>query len=281
QGGPERPDHHEGLPGTGSKSARGWLSVLPRHCARAAWDAVFRWMGVDGRADGRLRARAQVRTGALAVRKADRLVPAHSGPSCQDAQQHRCVPVHGGSHRAARGPRQAYRAAIGACEGVHHVQNARDGLLGARAARRQRHPRRLQRCALLRGRRGALFLRRHLSDAAPDRRQGGHRVQRFRLAQTLDRRYAMASPAVAVGVETQHPPAPKLDNVLYEKRSGVAYVTLNRPKVLNALNSSTWKDLRTAFEDARDDTAVRGVILTGAGDMAFIAGADISELAHA
>jgi enoyl-CoA hydratase/carnithine racemase len=90
----------------------------------------------------------------------------------------------------------------------------------------------------------------------------------------------MASPAVAVTVETQQPPAPKLDNVLYEKRGGIAYVTLNRPKVLNALNTPTWKDLRTAFEDARDDAAVRGVIFTGAGDKAFIAGADIGELAH-
>ena len=50
--------------------------------------------------------------------------------------------------------------------------------------------------------------------------------------------------------------------------------------MLNALNTPTWADLRTAFEDARDDAAVRGVILTGAGDKAFIAGADISELAH-
>jgi enoyl-CoA hydratase/carnithine racemase len=57
-------------------------------------------------------------------------------------------------------------------------------------------------------------------------------------------------------------------------------VTVNRPKVLNALNKATWADLRTAFEDARDDAAVRGVILTGAGDKAFIAGADISELAR-
>jgi enoyl-CoA hydratase/carnithine racemase len=71
-----------------------------------------------------------------------------------------------------------------------------------------------------------------------------------------------------------------LDNVLYEKKGAIAYVTVNRPKVLNALNTPTWKDLRTAFEDARDDTTVRGVILTGAG-RAFIAGADISELAHA
>src|SRR5215813_6318317 len=90
----------------------------------------------------------------------------------------------------------------------------------------------------------------------------------------------MASPAVTVTAETQRPPAPKLDNVLYEKRSGIAYVTLNRPKVLNALNTPTWKDLRTAFEDARDDAAVRGVILSGAGDKAFIAGADISDRAH-
>jgi enoyl-CoA hydratase/carnithine racemase len=71
-----------------------------------------------------------------------------------------------------------------------------------------------------------------------------------------------------------------LKNVLYEKKGAVAYVTVNRPMVLNALNTPTWKDLRTAFEDARDDVAVRGVILTGAGDKAFIAGADITELAH-
>jgi len=72
-----------------------------------------------------------------------------------------------------------------------------------------------------------------------------------------------------------------LANVLYEKRGAIAYVTINRPKVLNALNTQTWKDLRTAFEHAQEDAAVRGVILTGAGDKAFVAGADISELAHA
>jgi enoyl-CoA hydratase/carnithine racemase len=87
-----------------------------------------------------------------------------------------------------------------------------------------------------------------------------------------------ASPAV---VPTASPTAPlTLTNVLYEKKGAIAYVTVNRPKVLNALNTPTWKDLRTAFEDARDDGAVRGVILTGAGNKAFIAGADISELAH-
>src|SRR5260370_21595077 len=71
-----------------------------------------------------------------------------------------------------------------------------------------------------------------------------------------------------------------LENVLYEKKGPIAYVTLNRPKVLNALNSKTWENLRTAFEAAREDDDVRGVILTGAGDKAFIAGADINELAQ-
>jgi enoyl-CoA hydratase len=74
--------------------------------------------------------------------------------------------------------------------------------------------------------------------------------------------------------------APTLENLLYEKKGGIAYVTLNRPKVLNALNKAMWDDLRAAFEDARDDAEVRGVILTGAGDKAFIAGADIGELAQ-
>jgi enoyl-CoA hydratase/carnithine racemase len=88
---------------------------------------------------------------------------------------------------------------------------------------------------------------------------------------------AMLTPSPAV-VPTAT--ALTLANVLYEKKGAIAYVTVNRPKVLNALNTPTWKDLRTAFEDARDDTAVRGVILTGAGNKAFIAGADIGELAH-
>ncbi len=71
-----------------------------------------------------------------------------------------------------------------------------------------------------------------------------------------------------------------LENVLYEKKGPIAYLTLNRPKVLNALNQRTWQDLRAAFEEARDDVEVRGVILTGAGDKAFIAGADIGEIAQ-
>ncbi len=72
--------------------------------------------------------------------------------------------------------------------------------------------------------------------------------------------------------------AVKLENVLYEKKGLIAYVTINRPKVLNALNRATFADLKAAFEDARDDSAVRGVIVTGAGDKAFIAGADIEEM---
>jgi len=68
-----------------------------------------------------------------------------------------------------------------------------------------------------------------------------------------------------------------LENVLYEKKESIAYVTVNRPKVLNALSRKTFVELRAAFEDARDDSAVQGVIVTGAGDKAFIAGADISE----
>jgi enoyl-CoA hydratase/carnithine racemase len=91
---------------------------------------------------------------------------------------------------------------------------------------------------------------------------------------------AAAAPSPAVGA-TSPTVALTLANVLYEKKGPIAYVTVNRPKVLNALNTPTWRDLRTAFEDARDDATVRGVILTGAGDKAFIAGADISELAHA
>jgi enoyl-CoA hydratase/carnithine racemase len=71
-----------------------------------------------------------------------------------------------------------------------------------------------------------------------------------------------------------------LETVLYEKKGAIAYVTVNRPRVLNALNHQTWADLRTAFEEAQGDAEVRGVILSGVGDKAFIAGADISELAH-
>src|SRR5260370_17517195 len=69
------------------------------------------------------------------------------------------------------------------------------------------------------------------------------------------------------------------ENILYEKRDGIAYITFNRPKVLNALNRKTVEELQHALLDARCDQAVRVLILTGAGEKAFVAGADISELA--
>src|SRR6201987_5025311 len=71
-----------------------------------------------------------------------------------------------------------------------------------------------------------------------------------------------------------------LANVRYEKKGSIAHVTVNRPQVLNALNTPTWTDLRAAFEEAKADASVRGVILTGAGDRAFMAGADIRDVGH-
>src|SRR5579871_3110162 len=69
-------------------------------------------------------------------------------------------------------------------------------------------------------------------------------------------------------------------NILFEKKNAIAYVTVNRPKVLNALNMATMEDLRRAFHAIKQDGEVRVVIVTGAGEKAFIAGADISELAR-
>ncbi|MGB7436758.1 MAG: enoyl-CoA hydratase-related protein [Candidatus Acidiferrum sp.] len=70
------------------------------------------------------------------------------------------------------------------------------------------------------------------------------------------------------------------ENLLYEKKDGIAYITLNRPKVLNALNRKTVEELQQVFTDARDDASVRVLILTGSGEKAFVAGADINELAQ-
>ena len=70
------------------------------------------------------------------------------------------------------------------------------------------------------------------------------------------------------------------ENILFEKKDGIAYITFNRPKVLNALNRKTVEELRDALLDAREDSSVRVVILTGAGEKSFVAGADIGELAR-
>lgn len=69
------------------------------------------------------------------------------------------------------------------------------------------------------------------------------------------------------------------ENIQFEKKGAIAYVTVNRPKVLNALNMATMKELHAAFTSVRDDAEVRVAILTGSGEKAFIAGADIGELA--
>lgn len=70
------------------------------------------------------------------------------------------------------------------------------------------------------------------------------------------------------------------ENIQLEIRDGIAFVTLNRPKVLNALNAATLREMQSAIDLIREDTSIRAVILTGAGEKAFAAGADIQELAQ-
>lgn len=71
---------------------------------------------------------------------------------------------------------------------------------------------------------------------------------------------------------------PTFDTLLYDlDEEGVLTITLNRPDKLNALNAQVLGDLYEAFDDARHDEAVRGVVLTGSGDRAFAAGADIQK----
>ena len=72
---------------------------------------------------------------------------------------------------------------------------------------------------------------------------------------------------------------PAYENILVEAADGVATITINRPKVLNALNGQTLDELRRAILAVRHDDGVRCVIITGAGEKSFIAGADINELA--
>jgi enoyl-CoA hydratase len=68
------------------------------------------------------------------------------------------------------------------------------------------------------------------------------------------------------------------ENITYEVRGSIGYITMNRPKVMNALNQRTVEELNAAFHAAKEDAAVKGIILTGTGEKAFIAGADIAEL---
>lgn len=91
----------------------------------------------------------------------------------------------------------------------------------------------------------------------------------------------MATQTAAPAARASRTSPLELANVLYEKEEGIAYVTFNRPQVLNALNGPTLADLRAALEDAQGDPSIRGIILTGAGDRAFAAGADIGQLAKA
>ncbi len=68
-------------------------------------------------------------------------------------------------------------------------------------------------------------------------------------------------------------------NVLLEVNEGIAQVTINRPDKLNALNIQTIEEIKLAFEEINDNPEVHGVIVTGSGEKAFVAGADISEIA--
>ncbi|TET33545.1 MAG: enoyl-CoA hydratase [Planctomycetota bacterium] len=68
------------------------------------------------------------------------------------------------------------------------------------------------------------------------------------------------------------------ENILVEVEDGVATVTVNRPKALNALNRKTMEELAAVFNRVREDASITGVILTGAGEKAFVAGADIGEI---
>ena len=68
------------------------------------------------------------------------------------------------------------------------------------------------------------------------------------------------------------------ETLLYEVKDGIAYVTINRPKVLNALNDTVITELGQVFTAIKDDPQVKAVIITGAGEKAFVAGADITQL---
>ena len=67
-------------------------------------------------------------------------------------------------------------------------------------------------------------------------------------------------------------------NLLYENQDGIAVITMNRPKALNALNQETLDELNQVADMLAKDSTVQVVILTGSGDKAFVAGADIAQM---
>ncbi|MFD2567131.1 enoyl-CoA hydratase/isomerase family protein [Pseudotenacibaculum haliotis] len=71
----------------------------------------------------------------------------------------------------------------------------------------------------------------------------------------------------------------EFENILVEQQNGLASITINRPKKLNALNKATIAELHDAFDQLDKDAATKAIIITGSGEKAFVAGADISEFA--
>ena len=69
------------------------------------------------------------------------------------------------------------------------------------------------------------------------------------------------------------------NNIVLEVNDGIATITINRPSKLNALNTETIKELHEAFNHANKKKSVKAIVLTGSGEKAFVAGADISEFA--
>src|ERR1700691_2906672 len=110
---------------------------------------------------------------------------------------------------------------------------------------------------------------------------GGSRGGGFMITRTRRSQWRMCSdPDGSDFTVTLSPPTVNFmiyENILLEKKDAIAYVTVNRPTVLNG---ATIEDLRKAFHELKHDASIRVVILTGAGEKAFVAGADIGELAQ-